>query len=130
MRNRKTYYRKLGEASRGDMDVTRWVRWFVETVYEAQMEAKQQIQHVLAKAKFWDSHQSTALNPRQRKVINRLFEAEPKGFAEGISADKYKNITRSSKATATRDLADLVEKGCLVKLDKGGRSTRYALRLS
>lgn len=34
-----------------------------------------------------------------------------------------------SKATATRDMAELVEKGCLYKLPGGERSTRYTVLL-
>jgi Fic family protein len=32
-----------------------------------------------------------------------------------------------SKATATRHLSDLLNKGCLQKLPGGGRSTRYQI---
>jgi Fic family protein len=48
-------------------------------------------------------------------------------FANGINASKYRSLGKVSKATATRELADLVNKGCLVKLPGGGRSTRYQL---
>ncbi len=34
-------------------------------------------------------------------------------FSIGINAGKYKTLARVSKATATRDLSDLVEQGCL-----------------
>lgn len=34
---------------------------------------------------------------------------------------------KTSKATATRHLSDLLEKGCIVKLEGGGRNTRYQI---
>lgn len=37
--------------------------------------------------------------------------------------------TRGCNTTATRDLTDLMEKGCLRQLPGGGRSTRYTLAL-
>ncbi|HEX2583024.1 MAG TPA: DUF4172 domain-containing protein [Chlamydiales bacterium] len=46
----------------------------------------------------------------------------------GLSAEKYIAITKTTRATATRDLADLVEKGALVKTGEL-RHTRYWLNL-
>ncbi|KAB2661474.1 DUF4172 domain-containing protein, partial [Brucella tritici] len=65
-------------------------------------------------------------NPRQEKVIARLFEAGPDGFIGGLSADNYLAITRTSRATATRDVQDLVDKGALTRSGQL-RFTRYAL---
>ncbi|MCE0734665.1 DUF4172 domain-containing protein, partial [Halomonas sp. G15] len=55
----------------------------------------------------------------------RLLDGGERGFEHGISASQYQKVAKVSKATATRHLAGLVEKGCLVKLPGGGRSTRY-----
>jgi Fic family protein len=55
--------------------------------------------------------------------------AGPEGFEGGISAGKYGSIPGASKATATRDLADLLRAGALGRLPGGGRSTRYELAL-
>lgn len=55
-------------------------------------------------------------------------DEEPE-FAQGINARKYQSLAEVSKATATRDLAELVEKGCLSKLPGGGRSTRYSVEV-
>jgi Fic family protein len=45
-----------------------------------------------------------------------------------MSAKKYMVITGASKATATRDLQDLADKGVLVPTG-GGRSTHYKVNL-
>ncbi len=45
-----------------------------------------------------------------------------------MSAKKYMSIAKTSKATATRDLQDLVEKG-VFKPFGGGRSVTYELNL-
>lgn len=63
----------------------------------------------------------------QVKVLNRLLDDGPKGFEDGISASQYQTVAKVSKATATRHLADLQAKSCLVRLPGGGRSTRYAV---
>jgi Fic family protein len=39
----------------------------------------------------------------------------PEGFKGGLSAGNYARITGASPATATRDLADLVARGALVR---------------
>ncbi|MDR6713342.1 hypothetical protein J2W83_002950 [Pseudomonas hunanensis] len=49
------------------------------------------------------------------------------GFADGINAAQYQAVAKVSKATATRHLSDLLEKGCLMRLPGGGRSTRYQI---
>ncbi len=50
------------------------------------------------------------------------------GFEGGMSAKKYISITKTSKATATRDLQDLVEKKIFNSLG-AGRSVRYELNM-
>ncbi len=49
-------------------------------------------------------------------------------FTGGMNARKYQAIAKVSKATATRDLQDLVEKQILVSKG-GGRSTNYQVNL-
>lgn len=67
------------------------------------------------------------LNERQIKVLNRLLDGQAGEFPDGITASKYKSLAKVSKATATRELTDLLAKGCLKKLHGGGRSTRYVI---
>ena len=66
------------------------------------------------------------LNERQKKALNVLLDAGPQGFVGGMTNKKYASLTKTSPATAQRDLAELVEKGCLV-LTGAGRSVRYQL---
>ena len=66
------------------------------------------------------------LNPRQEKVLLRLFVEGPEGFKGGLSTENYISITKTTRATATRDLKDLVEKGALVQTGQL-RHTRYHL---
>jgi Fic family protein len=53
-----------------------------------------------------------------------LLDAGKDGLSGGMSAEKYANLTGSSKATATRDLTDLASRGLLVVTGQG-RGTRY-----
>jgi len=69
------------------------------------------------------------LNERQEKAIARMFREGIDGFKGGLSADNYIAITQASRATATRDLQDLVAKGALVRTGEL-RHTRYHLHLA
>ncbi len=122
------YYDALSRASLGGLDITEWLMWFTDLVLESQRQAKEQIAYVLSKARFWDVH-SDMLSARQAKVLGRMFREGPNGFKGGMSAQKYAKITECSKATATRDLGELLKMGAIKKLEGGGRSTRYDIRL-
>jgi Fic family protein len=127
MRNRDAYYAVLERTQRGGLDVTSWLVWHLEQISLACELADETVAHVLAKARFWLRHQGTPINDRQRKVINVLLDAGPGGFAGGMNTRKYVSLTRVSRATAYRELADLVEKRCLVP-SGGGRSVSYQIR--
>ena len=122
--DRKTYYKTLKTAQRS-IEVTAWIVYFSNTVLEAQSRAEEGIDFILKKTKFFDQFKDR-LNKRQMKVIRRMLDEGPKGFEGGMSAKKYIAITRTSKATATRDLQYLSEIGVL-KQTGGGRSVRYHL---
>lgn len=127
-KQRKEYYDELNLASHGDLDITRWVEWFVNMVLQAQLEAREMIMFVLAKARFWEMYKNS-LNDRQTRVIKRMMREGPDGFTGGMSARKYVSITGCSKATATRDLSELSDIGVFRQLPGGGRSTSYELAL-
>lgn len=129
--HRDDYYEELGKASK-QLDVTDWVTWYCERAIDAQVEAKNVVHAVLDKTRFWDKVEKMpegSLNERQEKLITTLFKYEPAGFTDGISSKKYMSLSKTSKATATRDLVDLVKKDCLIPMGQGGRSTRYQLNL-
>ena len=126
-RRKKQYYQELEKASH-TLEITSWIEFFVEVIYEAQLEAKESIHFVFKKAQFFERY-GALLNERQLKVIKRMFEEGAEGFEGGMSQKKYVNIAQCSTSSATRDLTELVALGCFVKLERGGRSTRYDLSL-
>jgi Fic family protein len=126
-RQRSAYYKILERTQRGDLDVTPWLHWFLAQVEDAATHAHAIVARTLGKARFWLRFQAVELNDRQRKVLNRLLDAGPEGFAGGINNRKYMGLTRTSRATAWRELSDLVDKGCLVPTGKGGRSSAYEI---
>ena len=129
MARRSEYYDTLQQSQRGSLDITPWLSWYLSVLKDAMQQGQQRFDRVLNKTRFWQQHSQTVLSERQVKVLNRLLDNWGEEFIEGINASKYKGIAGVSKATATRELAELVQKHCLHKLPGGGRSTRYALVL-
>jgi len=117
---RKDYYEAL-EAANKENDITRWLMWFAGVAIEAQRRTIALVEFLIDKTKLLDRLKGQ-LNARQEKALLRMFREGPEGFRGGLSAGKYSTITGASPATATRDLADLVAKGALVR--RGER--RYA----
>jgi Fic family protein len=127
-KRRKEYYNMLHLNSHNSLDITQWICFFVELIFEAQRSSQEMLQFVLKKTHFWRTHEHQ-ITERQEKALQRMFKEGPTGFEGGMSAQKYMNITGCSKATATRDLTDLLEKKCLYQMNGSGRSTRYQLVL-
>jgi Fic family protein len=124
--NKKDYYACLEKAQQSN-EITAWVTYFVNTCLAAQIEAETQIDFTLKKTKFFDRFKAQ-LNERQLTVVQRMFEEGPKGFKGGMNARKYIGITKTSKATATRDMQELLEMGAFTRIGSAaGRSTSYAL---
>ena len=124
MRERKAYYEALGDAQHGDTDITAWVLWFLRQFILSCGMSEGAISSAIAKSKFWTSRAQRPLNDRQRKVVQRLLDAGPGGFTGGLSAEKYSNLTKVSKATATRDLAELLQHQWVFVTGQG-KATRY-----
>ena len=123
---RGDYYNALEALSRGSLDITDWLKWFLEQVVAACAESATTVERVLQKARFWIRHSQTDFNERQRKVVNTLLDAGPDGFVGGMTNKKYAHLSHVSPATAQRDLAELVERGVL-QTEGAGRSVRYLL---
>jgi len=125
-KKRKHYYDQLARGSRSNK-ITEWVEYFSETILEAQQLSIAKIEFLVSKAKYFDRYRSQ-LSARQEKVILRIFREGLDGFQGGLSASNYRNISRASPATVTRDLVDLVKKGALTR-SGGKKGTRYQLNL-
>jgi Fic family protein len=120
---RKSYYEILEATQKGDVDVTRWIEWFLVCLGRAFDRAETILAAVLVKARFWDRFTATEFNERQRSMINRLLN----GFEGKLTSSKWAKLEKCSQDTALRDIEDLIGKGALIKDSAGGRSTSYSL---
>jgi Fic family protein len=120
---RNAYYDMLEATQKGTLDITNWIRWFLECLERAFDGADQMLGKVLAKAEFWRRHADASFNARQHDMLNRLLE----GFTGKLTSSKWAKIEKCSPDTALRDITDLVSRGILEREAAGGRSTSYRL---
>jgi len=125
-KQRNAYYDAL-EAANKKNEITDWLIYFSKVILSAQKTTESRIQFLIDKAKFYDVL-GGKLNERQEKVLERMFREGPEGFIGGLSAENYITIATTSRATATRDLAELVDLGALIKTGRL-KSTRYWLNV-
>jgi Fic family protein len=124
--NKKSYYEALHRQSR-DNEITAWLVYFADTVLQAQDTTQRMIDFLIQKTKLYDRVKSR-FNERQEKALARIFREGVDGFKGGLSAKNYISITGAARATATRDLQDLVEKGVLIRTG-ALKGTRYHLNI-
>lgn len=123
---RRSYYETL-EASNKRNEISEWLSWFAGIALEAQQRTQAQVEFLIDKTRLLDRLRGQ-LNKRQTTVLLRVLRVGPEGFTGGLSAGNYVSIARTSPATATRDLADLVDKGVLRRTGER-RHARYHLTI-
>lgn len=123
--DKKEYYKILEHTSKGDMDITDWLKWYLDTLMKAILNADNKLNLVLLKNRFWNENNNSIKNQRQSLMINKLLD----GFEGKLTTTKWAKIAKCSTDTALRDIQDLIGKGILVQGDSGGRSTSYELKV-
>ncbi len=125
-KNRKEYYLAL-EQSNKELEITSWLLYFSDVIKQSREYTQKRLEFLVEKTHFYDRMREK-LNARQKKVIQRIFTEGIDGFSGGLSAKNYITIAKTSPATATRDLNDLVEKSAF-RIEGKFKSTRYYLNL-
>ena len=123
-RERADYYDILERTQKGSMDVSAWMRWFLDCLGRAIDDAQATLSGVLDKARFWERAAHVTFNERQRRIITRLLEGK---FEGKLTTSKWARLSKCSQDTALRDITDLMAHGVLVRNPGGGRSTSYDL---
>ncbi len=121
---RKQYYEILEKTQKGNLDITDWIKWFLNCLLNALKSTDTILNRVLFKADFWTRHAKTIMNERQKKLLNKILD----GFEGKLTSSKWAKIAKCSKDTAIRDINDLINKNILKKEEAGGRSTNYELK--
>ncbi|MDD2651637.1 MAG: DUF4172 domain-containing protein [Sulfurimonas sp.] len=113
-----------------EFDLTPWVLWHLNILNNAMQQALRNIEYLIQKTKFWDIHRKQALNERQIKVLNKILDMGSENFEGGLNTKKYIALTKVSKATAIRDISELLEYGCIEQVEgTAGRNIRYKVKI-
>ena len=121
---RKQYYEILEKTQKGNLDITEWIKWFLNCLINSLKLTDSTLLKVSLKADFWTKHSKTLINERQKKLLNKLLD----GFDGKLTSSKWAKIAKCSKDTAIRDINDLIDKNILQKEAAGGRSTNYEIK--
>lgn len=132
--DRKAYYDILDRTTNlflnKEFDITPWLEWHLSILSSAIQQALKNIEYLVQKTKFWDVHRKQALNERQIKVLNKIFDIGSENFEGGLNTKKYISLTKVSKATAVRDLVGLLERDCIEQIEgTAGRNVRYRVKV-
>jgi Fic family protein len=127
MAEREAYYDILEQTQKGDGDITPWLLWFLGCMTRSLERSEALLANVLAKGEFWRRHAGASLSERQCKVVNRLLDAGPDGFEGGLTTRKYASMAGVSRATAFREISQLLEWGMIRQNSGGGRNVSYAI---
>ena len=134
--DRKGYYKALesttGYVRKSDkhLDITIWCEWFLGTLYTALIDTKNKLRYITDKTKFWDKYKDSNLNARQTKVLNKILDIGVDNFKGDLSKKNYMIITDSTSSTASRDMSELLDLGCIKQIDgTQGRNIRYKVQV-
>ena len=127
MKTRNEYYKILENVQSNKVDLMEWFLWFIKRVTASIEHSEEIIANVFARVDFWNQHTQTQLNGRQKKVLSRILEVGFGNFTGGLTTRKYVSIAKVSRATAFREISDLLDKKILRQLSGEGRSVHYDL---
>ena len=122
-KDRENYYDILEKTQKGDLDITQWLQWYLQSIAKATANADVLLNDIQLKSNFWNKWKALSFNQRQIRILQLLLD----DFKGKLTTTKYAKLARCSQDTAYRDISDLIEKGILTKDAKGGRSTAYLL---
>lgn len=117
------YYDILESTQKGNIDITKWLVWFLNCLDQALNATELILADVFKRARFWKKHTTTKMNDRQKLMLNKLLD----GFVGKLTSSKCAKMAKCSQDTAGRDINDLIDRGILKKESAGGRSTSYVL---
>jgi Fic family protein len=121
----KKYNEIIEKTQKGNQDITEYLDWFLGCFERALLASEQNLELILDKAHFWEKYKSVNIKPRQRVVINYLYDnySSDLGF---LRTSSYAKLVKCSTDTALRDLQDLVAKQMMM-VENSGKKTNYII---
>lgn len=132
--DRSGYYKALEKTTgyvhkeMNHLDITDWCEWFLSMLSTALGDTKKKLGYIVQKTMFWDKYKNHNLNARQTKVLNKILDMGTENFQGALSKKKYMTIADTASTTASRDITQLIEIGCIRQIEgTNGRNVRYEI---
>lgn len=132
--DRRGYYKALEKTTgyvhkeMNHLDITDWCEWFLSTLNAALGDTKKKLGYIVQKTMFWDKYKKHDLNARQTKVLNKILDMGSENFQGALSKKKYMTIADTASTTASRDITQLIDIGCIRQVEgTNGRNIRYEI---
>ncbi len=122
-KDKRHYYEVLECVQRADGDFTEWLRWYLDTLLSALINAESLVNTVLNKGIFWQHAASVPMTKRQTDTLNLFLD----GYEAKLTTKTWANVNKCSTDTANRDIQDLVGKGVLKEDVKGAKRPSYSI---
>lgn len=122
-KNRPTYYKALRFVREHNMDMTRWLEYFVDGLKSQMVDIRKKGELVIKGDILIQKARGSGLNTRQVKLFRTMIKKIK------ITRPEYLKMFKVSTATAKRDLTELVDKDFLTRIGKKGRNVYYQLKL-
>lgn len=123
MHEREAYYTHLEYAQKGTLNITEWLKWFLECLLRALLNAHNEIQGAIYLANIAQHIPGGSLNERQMRMLNMMMQ----DFEGKLTSGKWAKLAKCSTDTALRDIEQLVSLKALEKAGESKRGTHYLL---
>lgn len=120
-RDRPAYYRAIQSVRENNMDMAGWLEYFTEGLKTQLVEVQEKGKLVIKKDLLQEKIGDLGLKGRQEIALDYVLSTGR------ITTGGYIRITGSSRATAKRDLQDLIERGIIKKVGARGKGVHYVL---
>mgnify|MGYP002707205216 FL=1 len=120
---RKSYYEILELTQKESLDITLWLKWFLENMSLSIDNSETLLNDILFKTNFWNKNKDIIFSKRQTKVLQKMLN----NFEGNLTTKKWAKICNCSHDTANRDITDLINKNILEKHGEA-KATYYKLK--
>ena len=119
--NKREYYEILEKTNtlNSKCDVSQWLEWHLNITNLAIKDGIDELNRLIFKTKFWDTFRDTHLNINQQKVLNKILDIGIERFKGNLNIKKYASIAKIDRATAQREIDELVKNGILLQQSLG-----------
>lgn len=122
-KDKNHYYDILERMQRGDGDITEWLVWYLQKLFDAFDDAEALVSTILNKSFFWQKASSVPMTARQMQVLNIFLD----GYEAKITSKSWAALAKCSKDTAIRDIQDLIGKNVLREDIPGAKRPSYSI---